>query len=321
MNRANNRINPSSGSSKVIRDEIYHFQDFVAAMRCPDTNVKYAFENLDMVWMYLLDNERNDENLAKLAWPKEWYSFCPATMCRDPGCCRQELGKCGTMGCEMCIEGQVHLCTSCGEYTRHRARHCPRVVREQPTQSLCASFNNMSVSAVPKSLTLRDTLSRLCIGAVSLNVTYVGVMLLCNTGGGVYILCGKRANWLKNGDRISSPGGEVNYREQPMVAAGRELKEESGFEADSLHCFLATGGNAVFVGLWNGKNPEFAEDIDEVQNFAADDVPRGVWFDADNMHRWVELDWLVKQKNNPKFVNYFINNCITLKNKLDSHNQ
>jgi 8-oxo-dGTP pyrophosphatase MutT (NUDIX family) len=146
-------------------------------------------------------------------------------------------------------------------------------------------------------------------------------MLLYNTGGCVYILCGKRANWLTNGDLISSPGGKVNYREQPIVAAGRELKEESGFEADSLQCFLATGSNAVFVGLWNGKNPKPAEDIHEVQDFADDDIPKGVWFDADNMHRWVALDWLVMQKTNSKFVGYFIDNCITLKNKLDSHNQ
>lgn len=237
---------------------------------------------------------------------------CSAILCNNPNCCKQEYGKCGTWGCVICRENEVHLCTCCHEHVKHRARHCPK----QQTQSLCASFGQMSILTSVE--TLKDKIPNMSVGGIPLSVTKVGAMLLRQVNGGIFVLCGKRADWLPNGDKISSPGGDIEGREQPIDAVIRETMEESGFGGDIFDCFHIAGNTAVCVGIWDGKQPKLATHIHEVKKFSDNDIPKSEWLVAGNEHRWVALDWLVGQGNNKNFVSYFINNCKTLKNKLDT---
>lgn len=98
---------------------------------------------------------------------------------------------------------------------------------------------------------------------------FVNVMAVTQEG---LVLCFRQMKYAVEGETLAVPGGYLEAGESPLAAAQRELREETGYEADmweSLGTYAVDGnrGNGTaYLFLATGARPVQAIDADDLED-------------------------------------------------------
>lgn len=131
-----------------------------------------------------------------------------------------------------------------------------------------------------------------CLFASKKRPVTVSIAVFRRKGGRIEVLIGKRARSPAE-DEWALPGGHVDDGEKPAEAASRELKEETGIEANDLvfvqrrirHPDGKERVDSVFcVKVEASEEAEASSDLKEVKWVSADDLPEMAFDHADSIN-------------------------------------